>query len=553
MTLLLDLAARVTVPLLLGILACRLLQRRSAAARHAVLSVSLLAALVMLPLTAFAPSWDLPFPSRRASAPPVQPEADRRPQVEIATADVTAGSPLLESEPSQEAPADAVAPLTLPAIFLAVWAAGVAVGLSRTAAGVVQLRKVIARARPAAGDRWARFATELSARFGIGRPVEVLVTDTRGILATWGFIRPQVLLPADAVEWTNERARLVLAHELAHIRRADWLVQIVADTFRTLLWFNPVLWVVTGRLRRESEQACDDEVLRTGVEPETYASHLLDLARHRRTATAVWAATLSMSRSSTLEWRIAAMLNAHLNRTIPSRVQITAAFAALAIVAVPASILRLSAQVGPAPLAGAVYDVTGAVLPAVVITIEDQQQVRQATRTDPSGRFEFAALGPGTYTLGTEVPGFRPLTTTFELKTPGDWQRTITLQVGELQETVRVSARRPATSRPAGAVTEPVRIGGNIKAPRKLNHVSPVYPTAMQEAGLQGVVPLEALIARDGSVASVWILSAQVHPEFAAAAARAVSQWRFSPTLLNGTPVEVQMAVSVEFNLAEQP
>jgi TonB family protein len=553
MTLLLDLAARVTVPLLLGILACRLLRRRSAASRHGVLSVSLLAALVVLPLTAIAPSWELPFSYRRTPAAPVHADADQGPRAEIMIADATAGSSTLPSEPGPAARTDADAPIALPAIFLAVWAAGVAVGLSRMAAGVVQLRRVIARARPAAGDCWTALAMELSVRFGIGRRVDVLVTDTRGVLATWGFIRPQVLLPADAVDWTNERRRLVLAHELAHIRRADWLVQIVADAFRTLLWFNPVLWIAADRLRRESEQACDDEVLRMGVEPGTYASHLLDLARHRRATTSVWAATLSMARSSTLEWRIAAMLNVHLNRTIPSRVQIAAAFAALAIVAVPASTLRLSAQDVPAPLTGAVYDVTGAVLPDVAITVEDQQQVRQATRSDPSGRFEFAAMSPGTYTLRTEVPGFRALTTTFELRTPGDWQRTITLQVGELQETVRVSAPRPATSRSTGAATEPVRVGGNIRAPRKLSHVRPVYPQAMQEAGLQGVVPLEALIARDGSVSSVWVLSAQVHPEFAAAAARAVSQWRFSPTLLNGTPVEVQMTVTVLFNLAENP
>jgi protein TonB len=125
--------------------------------------------------------------------------------------------------------------------------------------------------------------------------------------------------------------------------------------------------------------------------------------------------------------------------------------------------------------------------------------------------------------------------------------------VGDLVETVTVAARRtPATApRPRSGVVEPLRIGGNIRVPRKLNHVSPEYPEAMRDAGLEGLVPIEALIGRDGTVASVRVLSAQVHPEFARAAQDAVHQWRFSPTLLNGEAVEVRMTVSVQFSLSD--
>jgi protein TonB len=62
---------------------------------------------------------------------------------------------------------------------------------------------------------------------------------------------------------------------------------------------------------------------------------------------------------------------------------------------------------------------------------------------------------------------------------------------------------------------------------------------------------MEAVIGRDGAVASVRVLSAQVHPEFAMAAVDAVRQWRFDSTLLNGEPVEVVMTVSVRFSLAD--
>jgi TonB family protein len=73
----------------------------------------------------------------------------------------------------------------------------------------------------------------------------------------------------------------------------------------------------------------------------------------------------------------------------------------------------------------------------------------------------------------------------------------------------------------------------------------------MRAAGREGVVPIEALIGVDGSVTSVRVVSAQVHPDFAIAAADAVRQWRFTPTLLNGAAVEVTMTVTVAFTLAD--
>ena len=96
-----------------------------------------------------------------------------------------------------------------------------------------------------------------------------------------------------------------------------------------------------------------------------------------------------------------------------------------------------------------------------------------------------------------------------------------------------------------------MRVGGNIKAPAKIFNVNPVYPASMQEAGLEGVVKLDVLIATDGNVASVRVVSAQVHPEFAKAASAAVRQWRFTPTLLNGVPVEVAMTASIFFSLSD--
>ena len=68
--------------------------------------------------------------------------------------------------------------------------------------------------------------------------------------------------------------RIVLRHELAHIRRGDWVVQIAGEILRTAYWFNPLVWIACARLRQESEQACDDEVLTSDVDGPDYATHL---------------------------------------------------------------------------------------------------------------------------------------------------------------------------------------------------------------------------------------------------------------------------------------
>lgn len=541
MTVVLDAALRASVPILVALAACMVLRRRSAALRHRVLATAAIAAIVIVPLSAVLPSWAVALPLPTAPVAQLEiPAATEVPAAEVTAVATPDAGPIVSGD--------------LWRLAFLIWIAGVAAGIALVLRGIARLLRVTMGSETVVDGHWRRLTDEIAARYGITRPIALLTTRAPDLLATWGTMRPRVLLPAHAGAWSEERAHAALCHELAHVKRFDWPFQIGAEALRIVFWFNPLLWILCARLRREGEQACDDIVLGTGMPAATYASHLVDIARACRPPGSAWLPAMSVARPSTLEGRITAMLNTHLNRRTPTWRSMAVIFAALACVVLPAASLGLSAQAaGPLSLTGSVYDPTGLVLPAVEVALVNDQQVKWSAVTDGTGKFEFSPVGPGKYVLEAALPGFKTLRNEFTLFAPGDWSRNVTMQMDGLQETISVTAKRPQkTARAVSAGgAGPVRVGGNIKVPMKLRHVAPAYPPAMRDAGLSGVVPMEALIGTDGTVISVRVLSAQVHPEFARAAQEAVRQWVFSPTLLNGVPVEVQMAVSMQFRLED--
>jgi TonB family protein len=548
----LDAVLRSSALLLAGLAAVSLLGRRSAALRHRVLALALFGAAVVVPLGYAMPSWSVPLPQASTARP---------------TSGDAAAAPVAEPGAVQGAAQGAVQGVVwgverlrpgtslLPAALGGIWLAGFLAGAATLLAGLGRLWWIAAGAVRLDAGVWPELTRDIAAQYGIVRRVEILCSTTSDLIATWGLFRPRLLVPAYAARWPADRVRLVLRHELAHITRRDRMCQLCADGLRTLYWFNPLFWIACRRLRRESEQACDDAVLAAGAPARDYAAQLLEIATESRRPGPRWAPAVPMARPSTLERRVAAMLNPRLDRRVPSRRALAVTFVML--LGITLSLASFSAaQNGRRALIGAIYDPTGAVLPGVELTLEDAQAFAWQATTDAAGRFEFPPVEPGVYKLEARLPGFKQFRHEFPLTNTADWDRAITLQVGQVRESVVVSAPRrsppaPGTAPAAGPV--PVRVGGNIRAPRKLHDVHPVFPASMREAGREGVVPIEALIGRDGLVHSARVVSAHVHPDFAEAALEAVRQWRFSPTLLNGAPVEVVMTVSVAFSLSDTP
>jgi TonB family protein len=538
MTTLIEVAVRGSFVLLMGLVAYAALRRQAPGLRHALLAATLCAAPLAVPLGALLPPITVTMP-RAVMAPSSMPTLNESAVASVITPAERAVAPV--------AVAAAPAPIRLPlgAIAVIVWALGSVIALGVLALSLLRLTRVTRSAAEVGRRQWQEALVSASRAAGLQRPVVLRESPREDLLATWGWRRAYLLLPPDALDWPRQRIDVVLGHELAHVRRNDWAWQVYATVIRALFWWNPLAWVIAHRLAIESERACDDAVLAQGVAAHAYAGHLVAIARnlHHRTPDAV---AMPMARPSTLHRRITAMLNPDIPRAAPSRTTIGLAIASLLLLVAPVSAIR--GTTAQAPLEGVVYDPTGAVVPEVKLMLDGDGKKAETT-TDAEGRFAFPGVAPGRYELEATQMGFRALKQTIDLRQPSDWTRLVTLQLGAVQESISVKGRRGSGASASTGGPVRVRVGGNIRPPRKTKDVKPIYPEALQEAGVDGLVNIEAVIGQDGNVAAARVTSTQVHPDLAGAAVTAVRQWKFEPTLLNGAPVEVVMNVAVSFTL----
>jgi hypothetical protein len=172
-------------------------------------------------------------------------------------------------------------------------------------------------------------------RAGLRRRVDVFLHEGVTVPMTCGFVRPSIVLPGDVESWDPACARRAIVHELEHVRRGDWPIQMAARIVVSVYWFHPLVWSAWRQLRLESERACDDAVLRE-AEGADYAEQLLTMAG--RFANAEVQPWLSMASRSDLSTRIRAVLDVDQRRGEASGLRVTAAIASalmLALVLAP--------------------------------------------------------------------------------------------------------------------------------------------------------------------------------------------------------------------------
>jgi beta-lactamase regulating signal transducer with metallopeptidase domain len=386
----LDLTAKGTLLLLVAASMALLLRSSAAAVRHWVWSLTF-AALLVLPLATFALpglSWQV-VPSkwqtaatsivsteRQSQAPRILNEAERstkknspaRGELTVApdrnSAEVSEGMSrdpssanelhddriTLGQEPREErdvvgaaVPATATR-RTFVSILTAIWLAGAAIVLFPLVTGIYGNLRLRRGGWPIKDRAWQDLLEDSRRQLGLARSVTLIVGAEDQMPMTFGWLRPFVVLPAGAIDWPEERRRVVLLHELAHVKRCDVLLQMVARLACALYWFHPLIWWSIRQMRLDREHSCDDCVLLTGAKASNYASQLLEIARAHRVCSPLASAALSMARRSQLEGRLLAVLDAARSRApITTFRTVALSFAAIVLV-IGLGVLRPAVQ-----------------------------------------------------------------------------------------------------------------------------------------------------------------------------------------------------------------
>lgn len=181
-------------------------------------------------------------------------------------------------------------------------------------------------------------------RLGLWPTVRLLRSQRVSVPVIWGVFRPALLLPEESKTWSRERLRVVLLHELAHLKRFDGVTLIISRIAVALYWFQPLAWSLHERARGECERACDDLVLAGGTRPSDYAEHLLSIARALPQSDPFRSVTLAMTRRSQLEGRLLSILQPDVRRrAFTIRAIVAVAVLGLGVV-VPFAALRVTAE-----------------------------------------------------------------------------------------------------------------------------------------------------------------------------------------------------------------
>ncbi|HVX41604.1 MAG TPA: M56 family metallopeptidase [Gemmatimonadaceae bacterium] len=308
-----------TLPIAAAAVGALVLRRASAASRTAMLRAAVFALLIAyvarhLPMHWFA--WTVPAP---LAAPLVELG---RIQVMSAPASAAGGGFSF---------ADALA--------VAYWLGALLVIAPTVAASIVSRRRA-RRTNGLAGRE--HVLTAVARTLGVRRAVAVHVSSRAMVPATWGWLRPVVLLPAEAIGWSDDELRIVLTHELSHVRASDWICGVAARVMCALYWFHPGAWWIARRLEENAELACDERVIGAGIRRSDYAELLVRAASMLPAARAASALAFAGPRATGIRARLAVILDpAHVARPLARRWSRLSMAATIAL-AVPMSMVRLA-------------------------------------------------------------------------------------------------------------------------------------------------------------------------------------------------------------------
>jgi TonB family protein len=569
-------------------LAAVLVALRSPRARYAAASVAML-----LMLAAFGLTLVREMPEGAHGLRTVRAPAFPAWNVHIGTA---------ASDPSHPDLAE-VAPWLTP-----FWIAGVWIFYLKHVAGWISVSRLRRRGVCCASDEWQKQLTRLSARLRLTRPVRLLESCLVDAPMVLGHLRPVILMPIGLLAGLPAgQIEAILLHELAHIRRFDYLVNVLQKSVEGLLFYHPGVWWISRVMRDERENCCDDVAVRVSGNAHEYAVALAALEQKRWSGRELAVAATGGS----LVKRIRRLLypkGPNGAWTPLFAAVILMATAAVALTARPAAPPQQKSPGAQAQTErtetspymkwlneDVVYIITDRERAAFLILTTDEERdhfieqfwlVRSPTPGTPENEFKeehYRRIAfANEHFAATNIPGWKtdrgriyiPWGPPDEIDAhpeggPGpvapheEWRYryiegvgndvefgfTDPLRNGEYRLTLNpLRGTRYYPQDQVAFVPGRVHVGARLQQPKLITKVDPIYPPDAMQVRMQGVVRLTIVIGKDGRVSDIRLVNG--HPSLVAAAGDAVRQWVYEPTLLNGQPVEVVTEVDVNFLLA---
>lgn len=364
--------------------------------------------------------------------------------------------------------------------------------------------------------QWNAIVKDLSCRIGIHNAVRLAVSLHVQVPSVIGWLKPLILLPPSMLSGlTPLQIELILAHELAHVRRCDYLWNLLQITLETLLFYHPVVRWVSNQARVEREQCCDDMVVALHGNPLAYARALTELESLRHPQDTL---LLGANGGQVLD-RIHRLLGR-------SAASVPAAWSPLLLAA---CLVLAGGLISTSPI----KTVWRGALTAQYSLSGQQVETAPADKTMPVSvqpthiaQIQTIQSDPAYIHLPSGMPAVH-------IASPA---APAALDIPAMPRAVDVAA--------AGSDPAPARSGGEVIA-----RYSPQYPVFAQERGVEGDARIAFTLTKDAEVADVRVVRVTGSELFGQAALRAIRRWKFTPVILSGKPVAQQMTVDFVFSL----
>ncbi|WP_376695606.1 TonB family protein [Wenzhouxiangella sp. EGI_FJ10305] len=452
---------------------------------------------------------------------------------------------------------------------VAAWLAGVLLLSARLALGWHFLRRLRRTADFSAASSLQPQLRTLVRRLGISRPVALAVSARIQSPVVIGWLKPLVLLPpAILTGLPTRQLEMVLAHELAHVRRLDHLVNLCQTVTETVLFYHPVVRWVSHRIRIERENACDDLAVAVTDNRLAYVEMLASLEQLRYRGPKL---ALAMHDGQMLS-RIRRLVE----RGRPDRQQGLTGPALLSglILAAAASLHWLDEEPGPPepepvietipeprpdPAYEPLDEIAEVVDPAPVDPAPDPDNTAapaeastadSAEPTTSPDSDDNAQQAAAEATDNESQPPVTPALETDRLPPVSELiERSSDRQVAMIEAPALTKPELPQpTPRPSQPTETELVTGGDL-----VERIEPDYPDSARKRGINGSVEVEFMVTRNGEVRDIEIVDETPRGlAFAEAAREAIIDWRFEPFRRGDEPIQRRVRLEMAFDLGQR-